>query len=131
MRMPAMESTIEAWEDEGGAGGSPPPTRPQLVGTQSQVDWAERIRTRVDAEFDRVATAFVAVAGKQTEQDRTDTAAVIAILEDIRAEVMAKDKAGYFIHDWQSLSDQIRQMIARDLRYQAIQTGKALRRRRI
>jgi hypothetical protein len=131
MRMLAMGSTIEAWEDEGGAAGSPLLTRPQLLGTQSQVDWAERIRTRVDAEFDRVANAFVTVAGKQTAQDRADTTAVIAILGDIRAEVMAKDKAGYFIHDWQSLSDQVRQMIARDLRYQAIQAGKALRRRRI
>jgi len=125
----AMESTIDAWEDEGGAGTNPPAVRPRLIGTQSQVDWAEQIKIRVDAEFDRVAKAFTSVASKQTEQDRADTTAVISILADIRMEVMAKDQAGYFIHDWQNLNDQVRQMIARDSRYKAIQAGKALRRR--
>ena len=124
-----MESTIDAWEDEGGAGTCTLPARPHLIGTQSQVDWAEQIKIRVDAEFDRVEKAFASVASRQTGQDRADSAAVVSILADIRAEVMAKDQAGYFIHDWQNLNDQVRQMIARDPRYKAIQTGKELRRR--
>jgi hypothetical protein len=124
-----MESTIDAWEDEGGAGTSTLAARRHLIGTQSQMDWAEQIKTRVNAEFDRVAKAFASVASRQTEQDRAETAAVISILEDIRAEVMAKDQAGDFIHDWQNLNDQVRQMISREPRYKAIQAGKALRRR--
>jgi len=53
------------------------------------------------------------------------TRAIIAIVEEKRAEVMAEDQAGYFIHDWQELSDQVRQMILRDVRYQAIKAKKA------
>jgi hypothetical protein len=123
-----MDSTIDAWEDEGGAGTKTLAAKLQLIGTQSQVDWAEQIKPRVNAEFDRAAKAFSSVASKQTEQDRADTAAVISILEDIRAGVMANDQAGYFIHDWQNLDDQVRQMIARDPRYKAIRASKERRR---
>jgi hypothetical protein len=38
-----------------------------------------------------------------TTADRMDTQAVIAILEDKRAEVMPHQEDGYFIHDWQEL----------------------------
>ena len=58
-----------------------------------------------------------------------DTLAVIAILEDKRAEVMANDEAGYFIRDWQELRDQVRQMIAQDRRYKIIKANKQLARR--
>ena len=34
--------------------------------------------------------------------------------------MMAKDQAGYFIHDWQELRDQVRRMIIQDPRYLAI-----------
>ncbi len=100
-----------------------------MTGTVSQVEWAEQIKPRVNAEFDRVAKALKAAASKQAEQDRMDTQAVIAILEEKRVEVMAKDRAGYFIHDWQELRDQVRQMIAQDSRYQAIKANRAARRR--
>jgi hypothetical protein len=91
-----------------------------LIGTASQVEWAERIRQSVDREFDRVANAFEAVACKQTQSDRAETRCVIALLEEKRAETMANDRAGYFIRNWQELSDQVRRMIAEDHRYQAI-----------
>ena len=100
-----------------------------MTGTPSQIEWAEQIKPRVSAEFDRVVKAFETAASKQAEGDRADTQAVIAILEEKRAEVMAKDRAGYFIRDWQALGDQVRQMIAQDPRYQAIKAGKAARRR--
>jgi chaperonin GroES len=58
-----------------------------------------------------------------------DTVAVIAILEDKRAEAMGKDQAGYFIHDWQELGDQVRRMITEDARYKVIQANKELARR--
>jgi len=98
-----------------------------MTGTESQVEWAERIKLSVSAEFDRVAEAFKGVARKQGDQARMDTEAVIAILEEKRAEVMAQDRAGYFIHDWQELRDQVRQMIAHDPRYQAIRARRASR----
>ncbi len=143
-----MGEAIEAWEGEGGApsplewrstaqspldpglvsaGNSPKAAGRPLTGTPNQVAWAEQIKLRVSAEFDRVAKAFQAVASKQAEQDRMDTQAVIAILEEKRTEVMAKDQAGYFIHDWQELREQVRQMIAQDSRYQAIKANKATR----
>ena len=99
-----------------------------MTGTVAQVEWAEQIKTRVSAEFDRVAKAFTAACRNQAEPDRADTQAVIAILEEKRTEVMANDRAGYFIRGWQELSDQVRQMIARDSRYHAIKTNRAARR---
>src|SRR5712691_796462 len=99
-----------------------------LTGTPSQIEWAEQIKPRVSAEFDRVSKALKAAASKQAEQNRMDTQAVIAILEEKRVEVMAKDQAGYFIRDWQELRDQVRQMIGQDSRYQAIKLNRAARR---
>jgi hypothetical protein len=100
-----------------------------MTGSPSQIEWAEQIKPRVGAEFDRVAEALTAVAEKQTEPDRENTHAVIAILEEKRSEVMAKDEAGYFIRDWQELKDQVRTMIGQDSRYRNIQATKAARRR--
>jgi Chaperonin 10 Kd subunit len=99
-----------------------------MTGTESQVEWAERIRLRVSQEFDRVADAFRIQAGKQTEQDKAETLTVIAILEEKRIETMANDRAGYFIRDWQELSDQVRQLIAQDPRYRAIKANWTERR---
>ena len=48
------------------------------------------------------------------------TGSVIEILEDKRAEVLARDEAGYFIVEWQELGDQVRRLIIQDPRYQAI-----------
>ena len=98
-----------------------------MTGTASQIEWAELIKPRVNAEFDRVARALQRVRSKQKERDRLDSAAIITILEEKGAEVMAKDQAGYFIRDWQEMRDQVRQMIMQDARYQSIQTGKAAR----
>jgi hypothetical protein len=99
--------------------------RSNLTGTPSQIEWAEQIKPQVNAEFDRVAKAFAAVAANQGAPARTDTHAVIAILEEKRAEVMARDQAGYFIRDWQELGDQVRRMISQDPRYQAIKARQA------
>jgi hypothetical protein len=96
-----------------------------MTGTVVQIEWAEQIRVRVDSEFDRVARALQSAAGKQRESGRMETHAVIAILEEKRAEVMANDRAGYFILEWQELRDQVRQLIARDSRYQALRARRA------
>ena len=99
-----------------------------MTGTPSQIEWAEQIRPRVGAEFDRVAKALQTVARRQGARDRVDIQTMITILEEQRVEVIAKDQAGYFIHDWQELKDQVRRMIAQDSRYQAIKVQKAARR---
>ena len=98
-----------------------------MTGTASQIEWAEQIRPRVDAEFHRVAKAFQTIADRQEDGDRMDTRVIIAILEEKRAEVMAKEEAGYFIQVWQELTDQVRKMIAQDPRYQAIQASRKAR----
>ncbi len=145
----SVTDAVAAWEGEGGAdpGGSfvvegkpkltlvPPRVKPPAVaerapaGTVNQIEWAEQIRARVSEEFDRVAQALKAAAARQLEQDRTATQTMIAILEEKRAEVLAHDEAGYFIHDWQELGGQVRQMVVRDTRYEAIRTKQAARRR--
>jgi hypothetical protein len=91
------------------------------------VEWAERIRRQVSAEFDRVAKALESAMSRQTEAKRAETLSVIAILEDKRAEVMAHDQAGYFIREWQELRDQVRRMITQDSRYQAIRANRGAR----
>jgi len=98
-----------------------------MIGSPSQIEWAQQIKVRVNAEFDRVANAFRQATRTQPEEARKNTLAIIGILEEKRAEVMAQELAGYFIRDWQELRDQVRQMIARDPRYQAIQATKAAR----
>jgi hypothetical protein len=122
---------IQAWEDEGGAA-SPSLDTPvaSLTGTAAQVEWAELIRTRVDAEFDGVVACFRAIAERHSGEKRADTEAIIAIVEDKRHEVLERGQAGYFIHDWQDISDQVRQMIFHDARYQAIKSRRPARPRR-
>ena len=95
-----------------------------MTGTANQIEWAEQIKARVSAEFDRVSKALQAAASNEVERDRMRTRALIEILEDKRAEVMARDEAGYFIVEWQELRDQVRRLIAQDSRYQAIQALK-------
>jgi hypothetical protein len=124
-RIKLMEQAMDSWENESGASRAPAQS---LIGTVNQVEWAGRIKASVSVDFDRVANALETAAGHQTERDRMDTRALIAILEEKRAEVMAKDHAAYFIRDWQELRDQVRQMIAQDPRYQAIKANRILRR---
>jgi hypothetical protein len=99
-----------------------------LTGTLNQIELAEQLRAKVGAEFDRVANALETTARKQDEPGQTATRGMIAILAEQRAQVMANDRAGYFIHEWQDLDGRVRQMLAKDSRYQvikaAIQAGR-------
>jgi hypothetical protein len=70
-----------------------------MMGSASQSEWAEQIKPPVNSEFDRVAKAFQSAASNQTGQDRVDTLAIIAILDEKRVKVMGKDQAGYFIRE--------------------------------
>ena len=114
---------IEDWEGEGGSARSPDRTVTSLRGTENQVEWALRIKGRHNEEFDRVAAAFRVVADRQTGGRRTETEAIIAILEEKRSEVMSREEAGYFIHGWQEIGDQVRQLIFQDSSYQTIKTN--------
>lgn len=123
-----IQEALESWEDEGGAArGIPVAAKHEMTGTINQVEWAEQIKTQVNAEFDRVAKALELAASKRAGQDREDIQLLIAILEDKRAEVMANDRAGYFIHDWQELRGQVRELIAQDPRYLTIKARRAAR----
>jgi len=117
-----MKERISVWEGEGGSLNET--SEKALTGTVNQIEWAKQIRTHVNAEFDRVITALQAAAARQSGQDRMDTQAIIAIVEEKRTEVLEHQEAGYFIHDWQELRDQVRQMVMKDDRYKAIKTGK-------
>jgi hypothetical protein len=103
------------------------PGRP-WIGTESQIQWAEKIRPLVSAEFDRVAETLEAVARRQPITDRLETRAVIAILEEKRREVLGRNEAGYFIKNWQELTDQVQRLIRDDPRFAAIRLAKAPRR---
>jgi hypothetical protein len=100
------------------------------VGTPSQIEWAERIKPLISAEFDRVSEALGAVARRQSTQDRLDTLASIAILEEKRQEVLTRNEAGYFIKHWQELTDQVQKLVRDDPRFTAINQGRAARRNR-
>lgn len=143
-----MEEATKVWESEGGAlrptgyrltavemveprlvpeRCHPGAAEKEMRGTTNQVEWAERIRRQVSAEFDRVAKALESAMSRQAEPKRVETLTAIAILEDKRAEVMAHDQAGYFIREWQELRNQVRRMITQDSRYQAIRANRAAR----
>jgi hypothetical protein len=115
------------WENEGGSPLVCPPEFAgiPLLGSAGQIEWAESIRDRVNDEFERVAMAFRTIAHRQDAGKRRDTETIIAIVEEKRVEVLSRDRAGYFIRDWQEISDQVREMIGQDSRYQAIKTEKA------
>jgi hypothetical protein len=77
-----------------------------MTGSVSQIGWAERIKRTVADEFDRLLRAFQRVADTQSGVHLSRTLEVIAVAERKRAEVMAREDAGYFIRDWQDISDQ-------------------------
>lgn len=114
---------LEAWEGEGGAPERPERTGTSLRGTHDQVEWALRIKHRINLEFDRVAAAFRVVADRQKGQRRQETVTIIGILEEKRLEVMRNEEAGYFIRGWQEIGDQVRQSVLGDARYQAIKSN--------
>ena len=91
-----------------------------MTGTPNQITWAEQIKPRVGAEFDRVERALTAVMLKQLEPNRISALSAIAILNEKRGEVMANNTAGYFIKEWQELDGKVRLMITQDPRYTAL-----------
>jgi hypothetical protein len=80
-----MNGGISAWEDEGGAVTSfPDLSARSLTDTGSQVEWAERIRSLVNDEFERVAKSFRSVAHRQSTGKYAHAEAIPAALEEKR-----------------------------------------------
>lgn len=100
-----------------------------MTGTPNQIQMADQIRPLVEAEFARVALAFQTVALTQQGETRAETMGILEILARKRAEVLANDRAGYFITTWRELSDQVRQLIFADPAYKAIQFRRTERSR--
>lgn len=111
---------LESWEDDDGQAAIPGETTPELLGMQNNLEWAEQIKLRVNAEFDRVAAAIHAKAERRNEERRMETLVLMSILESKRSEVMSRQDAGYFIHEWQQIVGQVSTMIRSDSRYLAI-----------
>jgi hypothetical protein len=95
-----------------------------MTGSEGQIEWALRIKHSVGKEFERVEKSFRSVALKQNGRKRADTEAILNILEEKRAAVMSRDEAGYFIREWQEISDQVQKMIGRDSRFLAIKAAR-------
>lgn len=100
----------------------------ELTGTRNQIELGSEIRLRIASEFDRVAKALRIAAQTKSAQDRSETEAVISILEEKRAETLAHESAGYFIKEWQEPDGRVRKMIADDPRYQALRSTREKRR---
>jgi hypothetical protein len=103
---------------------SPGLPAPLLIGSEAQVEWAERIRAGVRTEFERVEKSFQSVADRQGGASRLRTEAILAILRDKRDAAMNRSEAGYFIREWQDISDQVRQAIGNDPRFQALRATR-------
>lgn len=102
-----------------------------MTGTPNQIEWAERIRTEVDNEFNRVSKAFQTIADRQSEEDRGDTLKILAILEEKRTEVLATEHAGIYIRDWGDLDGRVRRLLAEDPRFQTLKAAQNIRKRPI
>ncbi len=98
-----------------------------MIGTLNQIAWALQIKSRVEAEFERLRAVLEHAIRKQSAKDLRDIEAIIRILEDKRAEVLENEQAGYFIHNWQELGNQVSRMVVEDPRYQAIRVNQAAR----
>ena len=122
----SLKREIDAWEGEGET--TPRPLAVNAIsmcGTANQVEWVEGIKRQVNDEFARVTSLFRSIADRQHGERRADTEAIIAILDDKRAEVMSAERASYFIRDWQEITDQVRQMLLHDPRYLTIKSRQA------
>jgi hypothetical protein len=87
-------------------------------------DRDDSLTRQLDREFDRVAASLRSIATRQQRHRRADTEAIIAILEEKRAEVMRGEQLRLVIHDGRSFGDQIRELILADARYEAIRAVK-------
>jgi hypothetical protein len=92
---------------------------------QKKESSAERAGKEIDKMVGKAGQQIEKAGEKiEDEQMQMETLSVIAIPGKKWAEVMAKDLAGYSVHEWQELRNQVRRMIVHDFRYQAIKANK-------
>lgn len=94
---------------------APPP--PPLLGTANQIELGSQIRGHVQVEFDRVAGLLLQSRDGRSHDAQARAALALSILEEKRREVMAHDRAGYFIQSWQEFGGRLRRWIVEDPRY--------------
>lgn len=119
-----MLAEIRRWEGEGG---SLAREFAELTGSEAQIEWAERLRRGVEAEFARVAAALRLAAVKQSPLRRAATDQMLRILEAKRVEVLSHERAGYYIKEWQEPGGHPRRLLLEDPRYEALRQAVALR----
>jgi hypothetical protein len=95
-----------------------------LTGAANQIEWDERIRRNVMVEFDRVAKALLLTAETRTGRRQRNAQLALTILSDKRADVLANDRAGYYIQAWRESDGKVRQMITEDPRYALIRESR-------
>jgi hypothetical protein len=111
-----MDQAISVWQDDGGSQSG----EDRLIGTLNQIAWAVQIKSHLEAEFDRLRKVLEYATTRQSPKDVADIEAIIRILDDTRTEVMGNEQAGYFIHQWREVGNQVSRLIVEDPRYQAI-----------
>jgi hypothetical protein len=101
-----------------------------LEGTAGQISWAAEIRDRVNAEFDRVRASIEEGSNKFRALDRNETATLLALIEEHRAQVLSAGQAEYFIAQWQNPADRLMRVLNGDVRWKTINDARAARRPR-
>jgi hypothetical protein len=101
-----------------------------LHGPDDEVSWAREIRGRVKNEFDRVRRSIEAGSNKYRALDRSETATLLALIDELRASVLSADQAGYFIAEWNNPADRLQRLLHGDARWKAINDARAARRPR-
>lgn len=121
-----MEDDVQAWEAEGGAVVQLGADIAEWLVTDRNAAAALQIKARVRAEFDRVVNALKSAADAQNGDKQIDARMVIFMLEQICAEVLSKDEAGYFIVEWQDASDHVRRIVTKDREARAHSTSTGI-----
>ena len=96
----------------------------QLVGTPSQIEWAEQIRRGSPASS--IACPALCWRWLVSNQNRTDQTPrrLSPFSRRNASRCWLGLRQGYFIRDWQELTDQVLRVIRKDPRYQAIRLAK-------
>ena len=95
-----------------------------MTGTPNQVELANLIKLNVAEAFDRVDKVLQEAAARQPEGLCGEITDLIAIVEEKRAAVLTKSRAGEFIRDWQEPDGKVAKLIADDPRCQAIRARR-------
>lgn len=100
---------------------------PALTGLASQISWATQIRSQVNVSFDRLANAVESGINRYKGLESSETASLLAIVEEHRAQVLGVADAQYFLDHWQDPADRVQRLIHGDERWKSIVEARSLR----